>query len=207
MSIRRERRAEMRRKRQRARTQRSFPWFGLLVAAVLAVGVFAGGNALGWFSAPSGEAIDPNVDRPSAAPGQQFADQGNTHIPDGQGYTGYNSTPPTSGPHWGSPVPWATFDSPQPDERLVHNLEHGGIVISYNGISATDVQSLKDLKSRYPRDQFGSVKIIIRPYDKIPAGTIALTAWRWMDSMTGYDEARVRRFLAYHMNRCCEAVR
>jgi hypothetical protein len=196
----------MRRKRQRGRTRRSFPWFGVLVAAVLALGAFAGGNALGWFSAPPGGAIDPNVDRPSAPPGQQFADQGNNHIPEGQLFGAYNSTPPTSGPHWNPPAAWGAYDSPQPDERVVHNLEHGGIVISYNGLSASDLQSLKDLRSRYPRDRFGSVKILIRPYDKIPSGTIALTAWRWMDSMPQYDEQRIRRFLAYHMNQCCEAV-
>ena len=47
---------------------------------------------------------------------------------------------------------------------------------------------------------------MIRPYDKVPPGTIALTAWNWIDELTTYDEARVIRFLGAHLNQCCEEV-
>jgi hypothetical protein len=47
---------------------------------------------------------------------------------------------------------------------------------------------------------------VIRPYDRIPAGSIVLTAWEWIDELPAYDDARVRAFLSAHLNKCCEDV-
>mgnify|MGYP003291183493 CR=1 FL=1 len=93
-----------------------------------------------------------------------------------------------------------------PDERAVHNLEHGGVVASYNNIPAESLAALQRLLTTYPRDKFNQVKLVIRPYDRIPAGTIVLTAWNWVDELPAYDEARVIRFLNAHLNKCCEDV-
>ncbi len=201
------------RRKQRAQTHakgRSVPWFNVLVVVVVLVGAYFGLRALGVFDssiAQSGPQIDPRTVNVGSEPvGQKSQDQGRDHIPDSQRFTSYNSTPPTSGPHWGAPLPWSNYDSPQPDERVVHNLEHGGIVISYNQIPEEDLAKLKALRSRYPRDRYGSVKIVTRPYDKISPGTIALAAWTWLDTLQAYDEQRILRFLVAHMNECCEPV-
>lgn len=56
---------------------------------------------------------------------------GNNHVVDLTGIT-YNSNPPTSGPHF--PV-WAkggVYDRVISDGHLIHSLEHGYIVISYD---------------------------------------------------------------------------
>src|SRR5829696_8382398 len=56
-----------------------------------------------------------------------LASLGNTHIDFGSpSPITYNSTPPTSGPHYGNLVGWGTYDEPQRYEHLVHNLEDGG---------------------------------------------------------------------------------
>lgn len=176
---------------RRSRYRRRFPWIPVLLVTGTIV---LAGLVLYSFG----------VFRP--APGQRFPDLGRTHLQEGQPFAGYNSTPPTSGPHWPSVVPWAVYDSPIPDERIVHSLEHGGIVISYNQIEPADLQKLKDLRARQPRDRFGSVKIVIRHYDRIPPGTIAVAAWTVLDTMQGFDEQRIRAFVDAHMNRCCENV-
>ena len=44
----------------------------------------------------------------------------------------YNSNPPTSGPHSATPMPFKVLDNPAPKENLVHNMEHGGVVVWYN---------------------------------------------------------------------------
>ena len=119
----------------------------------------------------------------------------------------YPSYPPTSGAHWPAPTSWGFHSEVVPDERAVHNLEHGGVVASYNNIPAESLASLRALLTTYPKDKYGLVKLVIRPYDKIPAGTIVLTAWSWIDELTTYDEARVRAFLDAHLNQCCEDVR
>jgi len=61
----------------------------------------------------------------------QVADTGNQHTTDISGVD-YNSVPPTSGSHF--PV-WAkrgVYDQVISDGHLIHSLEHGYIVISYN---------------------------------------------------------------------------
>ena len=118
----------------------------------------------------------------------------------------YDSYPPTSGRHAESPTTWGFHTEPVADEVALHNLEHGGVVVSQNNISADDLAKLRALVTSYPKDQFGEVKLLIRPYDKIPAGTFTLTAWNWIDEgMTAYDDARVRGFMDAHLNKCCES--
>jgi hypothetical protein len=125
------------------------------------------------------------------------------HIPEGQPIA-YPSHPPTYGPHWPAPAAWGYHSDVVPDERAVHNLEHGGVVASYNNIPAEPLAALQALLTTYPKDKYGEVKLLIRPYDKIAPGTIALTAWEWIDELTTYDDARVRAFLGAHLNKCCE---
>ena len=79
----------------------------------------------------------------SSLPGQKIADLGRTHVSDISSVS-YNSNPPTSGNHF--PI-WAkrgVYDRVLSDGHLIHSLEHGYIVLSYN----CDKQSLRssDLK-------------------------------------------------------------
>lgn len=202
---------ERRRHRKgRDEPRRSFPWFTLLVIGVVLVGIYFAASAVGLFEprADAGQQIDPNQGKGGPVAGVQQTDQGNAHLQPGQRFTAYNTRPPTSGPHDQSPVPWGNYDREEsaPDERVVHSMEHGGVVISYNQIAPEDVAKIRLLRSRFQPDRFGSVKIITRPYPQIPAGTIALTAWRWLDTMTTYDERRIIAFINQHVNECCEAV-
>lgn len=64
-------------------------------------------------------------------PGQQIEDLGREHVTDISSIS-YNSNPPTSGTHF--PV-WAkrgVYDRVISDGHLIHSLEHGYIVLSYN---------------------------------------------------------------------------
>ena len=127
------------------------------------------------------------------------------HVPVGQSIA-YPSYPPTSGQHAESATTWGLHTEPVTDELAVHNLEHGGVVISHNNIPADDLSKITALLRSYPRDQYGEVKLVIRPYDKIAPGTIVLTAWNWIDELTVYDEARIKAFMDAHLNKCCESV-
>ena len=44
----------------------------------------------------------------------------------------YITLPPTSGDHWERWADCGFYDSGLPDELIVHNLEHGNIVVSYS---------------------------------------------------------------------------
>jgi len=140
------------------------------------------------------------------APGERVLVSGvGQHVPEGQSIP-YDSHPPVGGPHWPSPARWGLSTTQLPDERVVHNLEHGGIVIDHNNISGDDLAAITALLGTYPRDKYGEVKLVIQPYDKIKPGTIAILAWGWREFLDRYDERSVRAFMDAHMNRCCEDV-
>lgn len=64
-------------------------------------------------------------------PGQQVEDIGREHVPDGTEVE-YNSNPPTSGSHYTEWTRAGVYDRPFSDGHLVHSLEHGYVIMSYN---------------------------------------------------------------------------
>lgn len=61
-----------------------------------------------------------------------YSTQGNLHIPLGTTTsTPYNSTPPTSGPHYENLAAWGMQSTNVRYEHLIHNLEDGGVVVYY----------------------------------------------------------------------------
>jgi hypothetical protein len=60
-----------------------------------------------------------------------FPAQSREHVADINAHVRYNSFPPTSGPHYFAPVDWGFYLQPLIQIQIVHNLEHGGIVIQF----------------------------------------------------------------------------
>jgi len=134
----------------------------------------------------------------SGWPGEQFPDQGRTHIKRGDAHVAYNSVPPTSGPHWDDWPPYGVHNQQLPDEWQVHHLEHGGIMVQYQCPDGCPelVDQLKAIVGRYKN------KVILAPYDapRLPH-RIALTAWTRLDSFDDFDEARIVDFIDAYLNR------
>lgn len=124
-------------------------------------------------------------------PGEAVADMGNLHIDEGtQSPLAYNSTPPTSGPHYGSLARWGTHTEPLPDELVVHNLEDGGVGIWYNCADGCPelVSQLESVADRYREG------VLLAPYPGMDT-QIALTAWNRIDRFEEFDEQRLVRFV------------
>ncbi len=69
----------------------------------------------------------------TSPPGQKIPDMGREHVSETQvAQTQYNSNPPTSGPHLPIWVKAGVYTSPQSEGELIHSLEHGYVIISYN---------------------------------------------------------------------------
>jgi hypothetical protein len=120
------------------------------------------------------------------------------HIPRGDDYTDYNSVPPTSGPHWATG--WARcglYNDELPDAQVVHNMEHGQVIISHNLKDPAEIERLKDVARSLPSYRNW---LILRPYSKIQDNEVAIASWGWMDRFTGIDEQRIRDFYEAHMN-------
>ena len=164
--------------------------FGALQLGILRTGPPAVDINLAKYNLQQGEVI-----------GQKFPDEGNSHVPAGQ-KVNYNQNPPTSGSHWNSaappaPVPWGIKDSQQPNEAVVHNLEHGGIVVFYKGLSGDEVDKLKDIVRLLSNNGFK--KIVLEPYAEMPSDArVALSAWDWGLKLPGYDDVQVVKFVKSH---------
>ena len=112
------------------------------------------------------------------------------HVSEGQTVK-YNSVPATSGDHWSQWSRCRFFEQELADERVVHNLEHGNIVVSYNLADGQDVNGLRDVMEGL---DLSSIWGVTRAYDKIPEGSVALAAWSVSDTMQGIDRDRIRTF-------------
>ena len=159
----------------------------LLVPAVLPVNFGGGGQGRAdGYVRGIGTEVQTSEDR------THFAD--NFTITDVTGGEGYSTTPPTSGRHWNG---WAACgfygpDQPLPDERIIHNMEHGNIVVSYN---FSDPDQIAELEGVF--DSIGRTNLwgVARFYDQIPEGTVALTTWGVIDGpMDGIQKDRIEQF-------------
>jgi Protein of unknown function (DUF3105) len=131
--------------------------------------------------------------------GQEYPNQGQEHIAVGATHITYNSNPPTSGPHYAQPAGWGVYQQNElPDEQLIHNLEHGGIWISYSKDVATDtIQKIEDLAKRYPN------KIVVEPRSKDDA-KIVLASWQHLLKLDAFDETTILNFIKSNKNRSPE---
>jgi hypothetical protein len=83
----------------------------------------------------------------------------------------WNTSPPTSGPHYEIPAIWGAYTEPVNMAQLVHNLEHGGIYVLY-GRRVPDA-TVERLRSFYDGHTRGT---ILAPLPTL-GDQIALGAW------------------------------
>ena len=110
----------------------------------------------------------------------------------------YSTTPPTSGSHYDTPAPWGVHEEMILDQQAVHNMEHGGIVINYN---LTDPQEVTALRTFVEGHAGYPGCLLMRPYPEIVEGTIALTAWEWLQEFQSVETAGMQEFIDAHINR------
>jgi len=131
-----------------------------------------------------------------------YESQGQEHIRVGAEHPPYSSNPPSSGWHYVAPAQVGFYRDPLPDERVIHNLEHGDIWIAYrHGISETAIAALRAFEN--------DGKVIITPREENEFD-ISLVAWEWTESFNVEDdvvlEERINDFLKRHRNQGPEKV-
>ena len=177
--------------------------------------VIIAGFGIWFFTRPSvlGEKADSDKPVAVSKPVEgtvEFPIVGRNHIAQGTTVSTYNSNPPTSGPHWPAPAKNGIYDTMQPDEQLLHNLEHGYVWISYiptkpnsessaeagvkSGLTEEEVTKLKDLVKG---DDW---KVVLEPRDKNDS-KIALAAWGRLLKMDDPDYDKIRDFIRTYRDR------
>ena len=113
----------------------------------------------------------------------------------------YSSIPAASGPHWDPSgiANWGVYTTPQNESQVIHNLEHGGIVIWYDPDSLDDAE-VAELTS-YVEGQVssgisGRYKFILTPWGgNVDLGAaVAVTAWRHLLKLEAFDMDAIRAF-------------
>jgi len=133
---------------------------------------------------------------------ERFESEGRDHVEPGTDID-YERVPPTSGPHYPSNELAAPgfYETTPALGGLVHNLEHGHVVIYYDpsAITPEAEQSLTEFAGAHTAD-WASVVVVPNPRED-PRGPYVLTAWRTRLVMDGYDNETVRAFLAEYLGR------
>ncbi len=199
-------RTERRHRAQHRRTRRNLyiGFGGGAIALALIAGLFLPSVQLFSGSSPNPDQTGtptPTSDFPTPEPvGTLFTSLGQVHVLEGTSVE-YNSTPPTSGPHYVTPVDWGVYESQQPDRAVVHNLEHGGINVNYNLTDEAEIAALRTFLE-------GQITFpgcfVMHPYAEVAEGTVALTSWQWLEEFDGVATAGMQEFINTHINRAPE---
>ena len=139
---------------------------------------------------------------------QTFPDQGRRHLDEGETFSAYNSSPPTSGPQ-PAEAPAAEVYLPDAEQipdpaEMLPLLERGGIVIYYDPASYTDaddpsgllgaMQSLRQFRERL------AVVPIEGLADAHGGATIVVAAWRTLLPIAEWDAEGNDQLTAFLQN-------
>jgi hypothetical protein len=139
--------------------------------------------------------LTTNKKQPEVArPGTEQPDKGRQHVAVGQRVQ-YDTPLPTSGTHSQQPAPWGISEKEIPNETIIHNLEHGGVVITYRpDVSAEVISKLSVLfKKPFSNKQFTPTKAILMPKAD-QTEVIVLRSWRRLEQLNAYDEKRIMQY-------------
>ncbi|MAZ30179.1 hypothetical protein CL655_02750 [bacterium] len=131
-------------------------------------------------------------------PGEPVAIMSKEHVNASQAVGPYNSNPPTSGPHAG-PAPWGVNTKEIPDVNAIHNLEHGGVWISYKNLDAESVSALEEIARKNSRS------VILSPRAANDAN-IAVASWGRLMKLDAVDEERIIEFIRRNKNKSPEPL-
>ena len=134
--------------------------------------------------------------------GEQFCSEGSAHLPLEMELE-WEANPPHSGPHWPMWATWGEHDSTLEREYWIHNLEHGGIVLSYRcaGGCEAEVDVLRAVMEMRP-----DLRILITPDPELPSDGFAAISWTWVHGFETPDLDELLCFVDQHENHAPEDV-
>jgi len=113
----------------------------------------------------------------------------------------YDTVPPTSGKHIGELAMPGVYDGiPIPNEVVVHNMEHGYVIVWYNCNADPMLDSegcgglLNTLTAWAEPLVAQSRSIVVTPHSTMES-RIALTAWQFRDTIDEVDPERIQTFI------------
>jgi Protein of unknown function (DUF3105) len=190
--------AAARRLEEKRRRQRTILWSAVAVLSLLAlIGliVFMGRDEPQAKNQPVTEQARAAGREQAGSEGvKTFPVAGQDHIAANEQPDNWNSNPPTSGDHLATPLPPGIYSNEQDMRALVHNQEHGYVVILYKGIPKDDLDQLET----FVEDRDGS-KLVLAPWSGLESNGVALTAWQNLETMQRVNMDVVQAFVNDYM--------
>jgi hypothetical protein len=143
------------------------------------------------------------VDGCAEVVGESFCSEGQEHVLQ-DSEVEWMSDPPHSGPHYPTWELWGEHDSTVPRGNWVHNLEHGGIVLSYRCADPCDaeLEILRDVIEQRPE-----LRILLTPDPFLPGRErFAAISWTWIHRFDAPDLEELLCFADQHENHAPEDV-
>ena len=113
----------------------------------------------------------------------------------------YEVDPPAGGDHSPSPMPAGTYAADDaPDDRVVHSMEHGYVVIWHRGdLPDEDMDAIDEVVTEHGKD----VLLVERPTLEVP---VAATAWHRRALCDEVDADALEAFVVQYRNKGPEKV-
>ena len=126
-------------------------------------------------------------------------DLGREHLNPGQRYNAYNSIPPTSGPHDPNPLRCGIYSNSQRNERFLHTMEHGAVVIGYQAdlLSRDQLMELQILGENFLSS---GKRIVMLPIESL-AVPIAVASWGNLLNLREVDVGQIEEFVSTFENK------
>jgi hypothetical protein len=153
---------------------RNIPMFAILVG----VGALVALAAVAFVTMRGGSNNDAGVASAmkaagctiKSAPAHAYKNTGQVHVPDGTKIN-YDTYPPSGGPHYSTPAIWDFYSQPVEPRLLVHNQEHGGVIVWWGTkVPASTVQKIRSFYDSSPISMVGT------PLASL-GSKVAITAW------------------------------
>jgi hypothetical protein len=142
------------------------------------------------------------------------------HVPTETTKVTWNTYPPAAGPHFGEWAVWGFYTDPVDPIRVVHNEEHGGVVLWWGEQTPqSQIAELRDFYNEDPESMFGTPIGTIG--GKSLGSKVAITAWTGDPSKYGqngdwgignvavcprFDESAFKKFRDAYRGRSPEGV-
>ncbi|MGG1517803.1 DUF3105 domain-containing protein [Paenibacillus oryzisoli] len=128
-------------------------------------------------------------------------DYGRDHA---EGTLMYEMKIPTSGTHSPHDLKFGFYKERPPMEKLVHNLEHGDIIIHYHPDAPKELLDQLEFLTHFTKEGAGVLAV---PNMDVPADKeVVVTAWTKTMALTKYDEASVGTFIYTYINKGPEQI-
>ena len=127
-----------------------------------------------------------------------FSIEGSDHVSAGTSVE-YQTNPPTSGSHLGEAKNWGVYSKEIDDKAGVHNLEHGGIWISYKNIPEDEINVLEELGKQ------NSQNTVVSPRTGND-NKVVVASWGKMMRLDSVNKALIQKYIDTYKNQAPEKL-